>query len=109
MDEKHKMLLDSPDYQIALEIAETIEKQLPIKIPLPEILFITMPIAGRRHQLTIRTMANITITDDINKLLEMIVEQVGFNKEIIKENESFFKDLKYHLTFMLNRLIFGLR
>ena len=109
MDEKHKKLLDSPDYQIALEIVETIEKQLPIKIPLPEILFITMPIAGRRTPTNNRTMANITITDDINNLLEMIVERVGFNKEIIKENESFFKDLKYHLTFMLNRLIFGLR
>lgn len=109
MDEKHRKLLDTPDYQIALEIVKSIESQLPIKIPLPEILFITMPIAGRRTPTNNRTMANITITEDINNLLEIIVERVGFNKEIIKENESFFKDLKYHLTFMLNRLIFGLR
>ncbi|MBS4207328.1 BglG family transcription antiterminator [Bacillus sp. FJAT-50079] len=109
MDEKHKKLLDSKDYEIALEIVHAIESQLPIKIPQLEILFITMPIAGRRTPTNNRTMANIVITDDIKNLLESIVEQVGFNKEIIKENESFFTDLQYHLTFMINRLIFGLR
>jgi lichenan operon transcriptional antiterminator len=109
MDAKHKRLLDTKDYQIALEIVNAIESQLPIKIPQPEILFITLPIAGRRTPTNNRTMADITITDDVKNLLELIVEQVGFNKEIIQENESFFKDLQYHLTFMLNRLMFGLR
>lgn len=109
MDEKHQKLLNSNDYQIAQEIVNSIEKLLPIEIPQPEILFMTIPIAGRRTPTNNRTMAEITITDDVKQLLELIVEQVGFNKEIIQEHESFFKDLQYHLTFMLNRLMFGLR
>jgi lichenan operon transcriptional antiterminator len=38
-----------------------------------------------------------------------MMEQLGFDSEIILQNEAFFKDLQYHLTFMLNRLMFGLR
>ncbi|SFD66514.1 transcriptional antiterminator, BglG family [Bacillus sp. OV194] len=109
IDEKHERLLTTKDYQIALEIVNAIETHLPIKIPQPEILFITIPISGRRTPTNNRTMAEITITDHVKRLLELIVEQVGFNKEIINENETFFKDLQYHLTFMLNRLLFGLR
>ncbi|MFC0273272.1 BglG family transcription antiterminator [Metabacillus herbersteinensis] len=109
MNEKHYKLLNTKDYQIALEIVGAIESQLPIKIPEPEILFITIPIAGRRTPTNNRTMAEITVTEDVKRLLETIVEQVGFHKGVIQENELFFKDLQYHLTFMLNRLLFDLR
>jgi lichenan operon transcriptional antiterminator len=109
IEEKHKKLLNTQDHQIVLEMVQAIERQLPVEIPQSEILFITIPIAGRRTPTNNRTLADITITNDVKKLLEQIVEQVGFKKKIIQENESFFKDLQYHLTFMLNRLIFGLR
>ncbi|MFF5400397.1 BglG family transcription antiterminator [Peribacillus butanolivorans] len=109
MNEKHNKLFDTKEYQIALEIIEAIESQLPITIPKEEILFITLPIAGRRTPTSNRTMADITITEEINKLLDLIIEQVGFDKDIILENEVFFKDLQYHLTFMINRLMFGIR
>jgi lichenan operon transcriptional antiterminator len=109
IEEKHKKLLNTKDHQIVLEMVEAIERQLPVEIPQSEILFITIPIAGRRTPTNNRTLADITITNDVKRLLEQIVEQVGFKKKLIQENESFFKDLQYHLTFMLNRLIFGLR
>ncbi|KAA9029999.1 BglG family transcription antiterminator [Niallia endozanthoxylica] len=109
MDDKHEKLLDTHDYQIAKEITAVIERKLPIHIPKPEILFITLPIAGRRTPTNNRTMADVQITDDVNRLLEQIIEQVGFKKEIISENESFFEDLKFHLTFMLNRITFDIR
>lgn len=108
MNEKHNKLLDTKDYQIALEIIAAIESQLPITIPKQEILFITIPIAGRRTPTNNRTMADITITEDIKNLLDLIMEQVGFDRDIVLEHESFFKDLQYHLTFMLNRLMFNI-
>jgi lichenan operon transcriptional antiterminator len=109
IQEKHHKLLNTKDYQIALEVIEVIESHLPITIPEPEILFITLPIAGRRTPTNNRTMVDITITEDIKKLLNLIFEQIGLDKGIIHENQIFFKDLQYHLTFMLNRLMFGLR
>lgn len=109
MGDKYRKLLDTKDYQIAIEIIGAIESKLPITIPESEILFITLPIAGRRTPTNNRSIADITITDDVKRLLEMIMEQLGFEKEIIKENETFFQDLQYHLTFMLNRLMFDIR
>ncbi len=109
MSEKHRKLLDTKDYQIAIEIIAAIERKLPITIPEPEILFITLPIAGRRTPTNNRSLADIKITEDVKDLLEQIMEQLGFEKEIIRENELFFQDLQYHLTFMLNRLMFDIR
>ncbi len=107
--DSHLKLQHTHDYQIGLEIAKVIERCLPIAIPEEEILFITIPIAGRRTPTNNRTMENISIPSEIKRLLESIVENIGFKKDIIEENESFFRDLQYHLTFMLNRLMFGLR
>ncbi|MEH7120179.1 BglG family transcription antiterminator [Neobacillus vireti] len=109
INEKHHKLIDTKDYQLALEIAASIERHLPIKIPQPEILFITLPIAGRRTPTNNRTLADVTITEDVKNLLEKIMEAVGFEKGIFLENKEFFEDLQYHLTFMLNRLMFGMR
>lgn len=109
MNEKYNKLFDTKDYQIALEIVQAMESQLPIEIPQSEVLFITIPIAGRRTPTNNRTLADITISNDVKRLLEQIVEHVGFKKGILLENESFFKDLQYHLSFMLNRLMLGLR
>ena len=109
INEKHHKLIDTKDYRLALEIAAAIERHLPIKIPQPEILFITLPIAGRRTPTNNRTMADVTVTEDVKNLLEKIMEAVGFEKGIFVENKDFFEDLQYHLTFMLNRLMFGMR
>lgn len=109
LNEKHEKLLETKDYQVAMEIIKALETKLPIEIPELEILFITIPIAGRRTPTNNRSMAEVKITDDVKGLLEQIVEQLGFKKEIIHEHHSFFNDLQYHLTFMLNRLLFGLR
>jgi len=109
LDEKYNKLLNTQDYSIASEIVSVIERHLPVEISQPEILFITLPIAGRRTPTNIRTIADIKISDDIKRLLDLIIEQVGFDKSIIFENETFFKDILYHLTFMLNRLMFDVR
>ncbi|MFT8319837.1 MAG: PRD domain-containing protein [Bacillus sp. (in: firmicutes)] len=107
MDNKYKKLQHSKDYQIAKKLVEVIQLRLPISIPDSEILFLAIPIAGRRTPTNNRTIADITITEDIKALIDAIMEQLGFDKEIMKQNISFFTDLQYHLTFMLNRLMFG--
>jgi lichenan operon transcriptional antiterminator len=109
MNKKLEKIKDTKDYYLALGIVKTIESHLPITIPESEILFITLPIAGRRTPTNNRSLAEITITDDIKHLLYLILEQVGFEKDIFLENKDFFEDLQYHLTFMLNRLMFGVR
>ena len=107
--EEHLKLLHSNDLKIAGEICSVIERKLSVKIPKAEMMFISIPIAGRRTPTNNRTMTEIQITDEVKGLLAKIIEQIGFKQEIVEENPVFFLDLQYHLTFMLNRLMFGLR
>lgn len=109
LKDTHLQLLKSNDLKIAREICSMIERRLPVKIPKEEVIFISIPIAGRRTPANNRTMADIQITDQTKRLLVKILEEIGFKSEIIKENPSFFLDFQYHLTFMLNRLMFGLK
>ncbi|WP_289889579.1 BglG family transcription antiterminator [Virgibacillus pantothenticus] len=105
----HYSLIHQHDLNIAKDISSIIERSLPIKIPEEEVLFISIPIAGRRTPTNNRTMTAIQVTDEVKNLLNKIVEEIGFKQEAIEQNEAFFVDLQYHLTFMLNRLMFGLR
>ena len=107
--ENHLKLFQSNDYQIGLEMTRIIEEKLPVNIPEYEALFLAIPVAGRRTPTNNRTTTEVKITDDVTKLLEMIIEEIGFRVDIIEENKAFFKDLQYHLTFMLNRLSFQMR
>ncbi|WP_078577712.1 BglG family transcription antiterminator [Salipaludibacillus agaradhaerens] len=109
VNENLRKLSHTSDYQIGREIAKALEDKLPVHIPENEILFLTVPIAGRRTPTNKRTTTKIKITDEVKELLELIFEQIGFNKRIIEENPCFIEDLQYHLSFMLNRLMFGLR
>jgi len=109
VEDKYKTLLESRDFRMAAELAKVIEKGLPIKIPAQEVLFITLPIAGRRTPTNNRTIVDIKVTEEIHSLLEQIIDRLGFRKEIIYEKGGFFEDLQYHITFMLNRLMFNIR
>jgi lichenan operon transcriptional antiterminator len=106
---KYKKLLDTQDYQIALEIMAVIEKSLSIKISKFEIFFITLSIFGRRTPANNRAMVDLKITAAMRRLLMLIIEEIGLDVKIIHENETFFQELQYHLAFMFNRLMFGLR
>ncbi|WP_018665378.1 PRD domain-containing protein [Heyndrickxia acidiproducens] len=109
MKDKYMKLLETREYQVALEISTVIEKYFSIKIPEFEVLFMTIPIAGRRTPTNNKMMVDISISEDMIQLVHRIVEQIGFNENIIRENQAFFTDLQYHLTLMLNRLMFNLR
>ncbi len=107
--QKYMKLLNTHDYSIALEISSIIESRLSITISKPEVLFITLPITGRRTPTNTRTTINIKIPENIRRLLDLLIEQLGFDNGIILKNEDFFEDILYHLTFMLNRLMFDVQ
>ncbi|MCP8615679.1 hypothetical protein [Salirhabdus salicampi] len=54
-EDKYKKLIGIQDYRIIVQdYAAAIERTLPVKIPNEEILFLTLPIAGRRGQITLK-------------------------------------------------------
>ncbi|WP_312095527.1 BglG family transcription antiterminator [Niallia sp.] len=109
MDDKYQKILFSADFNIALEIAKVLERKLSIEIPRNEILFLALPIVGRRTPTNNHSIEEITVTQEITNLLDNIIIYLGFNLKTVKESGDFYKDLQYHLTFMINRLMFNIQ
>lgn len=109
MDEKYGRLIGTSEHEIALEITSAIEKALSFHIPKQEVLFITIPISGRRTPTRNSLIANTSIPSEINNLLSSIVKRIAFEMGIVLEINGITKDLEYHLLFMINRLIFDIR
>ncbi|WP_040978404.1 BglG family transcription antiterminator [Oceanobacillus jeddahense] len=108
IDEKFTKLMHTNDFQIASKIKQVIEKLLPIEIPSKEILFITIPIATRRTPTRTSSMIDIQITPKVQKILDIIMEKMSYELNIVLDNEEFLHDFTYHMTLMLNRIIFGI-
>lgn len=106
---KFEKLVNTKEFDIALEIAQTLEKVLSIRIPEKEVLFITLPIAGRRTPTNAKVMAEIFISDDIKHLLDLIIKELDYKMNLTLDGSTMLKDLAYHLTFLVNRLIFNIR
>ncbi|WP_017473154.1 BglG family transcription antiterminator, partial [Amphibacillus jilinensis] len=109
LDEKFKPLFSSPDFEIASAFALGIEERLPIKISENEILFLTIPISGRRTPTSNRSLAKVEIPEQVHDIVKEIVKEIGFTQDVLTKNHHFFLDFKYHLTFLLNRLTFGIK
>lgn len=109
VEQKFHSLLSTPDYQIAKEFAEGIEARLPINVPKEEIIFLTIPISGRRTPTNDRSLTQVEIPKSIDDIVAKIVNEIGFNQEVVEKNPKFFRDLKLHLTFLLNRLTFNIK
>lgn len=109
MEDKYQKISKSSDFNIALEITSVLERKLSISIPRNEILFITLPIVGRRTPTNNYSIEDITVTKEITNLLDNIIIYLGFNLNTVKESGDFYKDLQYHLTFMINRLMFNIQ
>ena len=108
LDEKYERLMDTNDYTIALEIKKAIERALPIQIPENEVLFITIPIAGRRTSTRTSSLETITVPSEIKHLLSLIADRITFEMNITLNRDQFSMDLEYHTLFMINRLLFGI-
>ncbi|MEM5596181.1 PRD domain-containing protein [Niallia circulans] len=109
MDDNYHKIVNSPDFNIALEISKVLERKLSISLPRCEILFIALPIVGRRTPINSHSIEGVIVTKEITNLLDNSITNLGFNLNKVKESGDFYKDLQYHLTFMINRLMFNIQ
>lgn len=108
LPEKYRKLYGSTGYTIAREVGTEIEKRFSISIPEEEVLFLTLPIAGRHTPTDITSIAHIPVPAEITELINDIVERIAFEMNFLLDLKSIRRDLEYHLYFMINRLIFGI-
>lgn len=69
-----KELQEQPEYEIAVQLAADLEQELNLKIPEPEIAYITIHLAGK-HMQTAKQVNNVVIKPEISVIVdEMLIE-----------------------------------
>lgn len=96
------------EFTLVNTIADEIENRLNISIPIKERLFLTLPIIGMRTPTNIEGISkHIQITEEVaglvNEIIERIKDEMGLNIKL----EDILEDFVYHISFLLNRLKYG--
>lgn len=108
LDEKHKELIYTDDFKLAQKIGDLISKKMSIGLSENEVIYLTLPLMGRYSPVK-NTDSEIKITPAIKRLVgeirDEIYNQMGLD---ISEDKDMCENLKYHLNFAINRIIFNL-
>ena len=59
--------------------------------------------------MSIRSVQNVKIPSQITDLIKRIKNRIAYELNIFLNETEFSKDMGYHITFMVNRLIFGIQ
>lgn len=94
-------------FKVADETAEDIEKVFKIEVPIEERIFISIPIAGMRTPTNIEAVYQVGITEDIEKTIDKIIEQIEYELNLYLDKQNLNEEFFYHISFMVNRLKFG--
>ncbi len=103
-------LLRSWEFTLVNTILDEIENRLNISIPIKERLFLTLPIIGMRTPANIEGISqHVQITEEVsglvNEIIDRIKDEMGLNIKL----EDILEDFIYHISFLVNRLKYGVR
>jgi Transcriptional antiterminator len=100
---------DSAEFRKVSVFADQLESFCGKSFSLLERLFITVPILGRRSPVNVFDMTAVPVSQSIKKLIHDIQNQVRKELNISFSLDKVANELSYHLMFMMNRLVFGVR
>lgn len=100
---------DSPEFRQVNIFADQLETVSSKNFSLLERLFITVPILGRRSPVNVLDLTSVPVSKSIKKLIRDIQKQVRKELNISFSLDKVVKELSYHLMFMMNRLVFGVK
>lgn len=109
IDSKYEELISTQAYKLVDIFIQEIEKKIYTKIPKNEKLFVTLPIVGMRTPMNLDGVKYIQVSDEAKKLVEEIVDLIELEMNIKLKPGDLFNEFVYHVTFMINRLKFGIK
>ncbi len=107
LPDKYYDIEKSNIFMPAKDIVEQLESMFNISFSKEEKIFISIPIVGMRTPTNIEAVYPIDITDDINKTIDMIIEQIQYELNLYIDKSNLNDEFFYHISFMINRLKFG--
>jgi lichenan operon transcriptional antiterminator len=102
-------VMKSKEYQMVDSLACKLERQSETPLSLTERAFITVPILGRRSPIHPSNSLAMSLPQSMTELIGDIEYQVVKQLNISIDFKDIANELGYHLLFMLNRLIFGVK
>ncbi|MFT9078263.1 BglG family transcription antiterminator [Ethanoligenens sp.] len=88
-------------------IVKTIEEFLQTSLPVPEQIFLSLPIIGMQTPTNIEAISQIPVRQDVNLLLRQITDQIQKELNLNISWQEFPLDFLYHIDFLINRLLYN--
>lgn len=107
MEEKFVALKKNMAWRITCEISKKIEIILKQEISDMDKLFMTIPLAGMRTPTDIEAISEMSIDENIESIINEIIEKIKYELDLYIKKENLQQDFLYHISFMINRLLFG--
>lgn len=109
LESNHYRLGARDEFQIVESLINKISTLLDVEIPLEERIFVFLPIMGMRTPADISRMGPIKLDSNIQNLMERIIAKIRQEMNISLASNEFTQEFLYHLMFMRNRLLYGIK
>ncbi len=104
LQEKYHELEQTMAYRFAEKIITRTIEMFQIQIPMEEILFLSLPIAGMRTSISQSDKQAMEISEEVAELVVKILNRIAYDMNFHISPTDLLDDFVYHINFMLNRL-----
>lgn len=104
LQEKYHELEQTTAYRFAEKIVGQTIDMFQIEIPMEEILFLSLPIAGMRTPVNRGDAQTLEISEEVAELVVKILNRIAYDMNFHISPTDLLDDFVYHINFMLNRL-----
>ncbi|MDE7320629.1 MAG: PRD domain-containing protein [Lachnospiraceae bacterium] len=104
LQEKYHELEQTTAYRFAEKIVTRTIEMFQVRIPMEEILFLSLPIAGMRTPMNREDKQVLEISEEVAELVVKILNRIAYDMNFHISPTDLLDDFVYHINFMLNRL-----
>lgn len=104
LQEKYHELEQTTAYRFAEKIVTQTIEMFQVQIPMEEILFLSLPIAGMRTPMNRGDQQAPEISEEVAELVVKILNRIADDMNFHISPTDLLDDFVYHINFMLNRL-----
>lgn len=104
LQEKYRELEQTTAWRFAEKIVAQTMEIFQVQIPMEEILFLSLPIAGMRTPMNRQDKQEMEISEEVAELVVKILNRIAYDMNFHISPTDLLDDFVYHINFMLNRL-----
>lgn len=104
LQEKYLELKQTRAYLFAEKVVKETVRIFQLEIPMEEVIFISLPIAGMRTPMDKDNLQMMEISEEVAELVVKILNRIAYDMNFHIAPTDLLDEFVYHINFMLNRL-----